>query len=238
MRTHGPCPFAPWILATLIWPVLTVLVLVWLAAPSCAAETAKPTAVQNFTLTLQGSKLHLLAAGPEQGTTVLLLHGMRFSAQTWQELGTLELLAEQGYRALALDLPGFGQSESTQIPASDLLASLIPLISDQPVVVVSPSMSGQYSFPLIIRRPSRVAGFVPIAPAAIEEHLSALAGVQVKTLIVWGENDEIVSPKKARTLGAALAQSRQVILAGAGHACYLDRPIDFHRELLRFLATL
>lgn len=36
---------------------------------------------------------------------VLLLHGVKYSAQTWQDLGTLSLLAGAGYRVAAVDLP-------------------------------------------------------------------------------------------------------------------------------------
>lgn len=37
---------------------------------------------------------------------MVLLHGQAFTSKTWEELGTLSLLASNGYQALALDLPG------------------------------------------------------------------------------------------------------------------------------------
>ena len=38
---------------------------------------------------------------------VLLLHGDRFSARTWQDLGTLSLLADAGYRVAAVNLHSY-----------------------------------------------------------------------------------------------------------------------------------
>ncbi|CAM9847682.1 unnamed protein product, partial [Ectocarpus sp. 13 AM-2016] len=45
--------------------------------------------------------------GEEAGAVrnVLLLHGAKFSAQTWQDLGTLSLLATNGFRVAAVNLP-------------------------------------------------------------------------------------------------------------------------------------
>lgn len=37
---------------------------------------------------------------------VVLLHGQAFTSKTWEELGTMALLAINGYQALAMDLPG------------------------------------------------------------------------------------------------------------------------------------
>ncbi len=192
--------------------------------------------VESFELRLNGSPIHFLEAG--RGPTVLLLHGARFSAQTWRELGTLELLAREGYRALAVDLPGFGESEASEAPPDRFLASVLPLVTDRPVVVVSPSMSGRFSFPLLSRRPSYVAAFVAIAPAGISEHVEKVRGSAIASLVLWGENDEIVLPKQSRALAEALPNSRRASLEDAGHACYLDQPQAFHKELLLFLRGL
>lgn len=37
---------------------------------------------------------------------VVLLHGQAFTSKTWEEVGTMALLAANGYQALAMDLPG------------------------------------------------------------------------------------------------------------------------------------
>lgn len=212
-------------------------------AESTASTVAGVPTIEDFELSVAGAKLHFLATGPAgdlptAGPPVLLLHGARFSSETWRELGTLELLARQGYRVWALDLPGHGGSDASTLPDHQLLASLVPLISDSPVVVVSPSMSGRYSLPFVAERPSYVAGWVPVAPAAIDRYLGQIEGSRVPTLIVWGSEDKLLPVKQSNRLSKALPASRRVILEGASHPCYLDRPIDFHRELLLFLGGL
>lgn len=39
---------------------------------------------------------------------MVLLHGQAFTSKTWEELGTMAILAVNGYQALAMDLPGRG----------------------------------------------------------------------------------------------------------------------------------
>lgn len=45
------------------------------------------------------------ASGPVK-TSVLLLHGIRFSSEDWLNIGTLQVLAKLSCRAVAIDLPG------------------------------------------------------------------------------------------------------------------------------------
>jgi pimeloyl-ACP methyl ester carboxylesterase len=54
-------------------------------------------------------KINWAAAGPVGGAPVLLVHGYGASAYHWRY--TLPALAQQGYRAYACDLAGFGWSE-------------------------------------------------------------------------------------------------------------------------------
>ena len=208
-------------------------------APAAGDPAAgDPAAISSMEIKLQGSRLHLLAAGDPRGAPILFLHGARFSSETWRELGTLELLARRGYRVLALDLPGFGESEDSSIAPDRLLAAVLPLISPRPAVIVSPSMSGRFSLPLVVDHPSYLAGFVPIAPVDVPAHLDGLRDSAVPTLIFWGEKDRVIPLRQAESLARAMRNSRKVILADAQHPCYLDQPIEFHRELLQFLASL
>jgi pimeloyl-ACP methyl ester carboxylesterase len=52
-----------------------------------------------------GLQFETLLAGPEDGETVILLHGYPQSAASWQE--TMEWLARRGYRAIAPNLRGY-----------------------------------------------------------------------------------------------------------------------------------
>ncbi len=194
--------------------------------------------IEPLELMISGSRLHMLASGDRGDPSVLLLHGARFTSETWRELGTLDFLARQGFRVVALDLPGYGQSEASDIPTDRLLGTLLPLMFDRQVVVVSPSMSGQVSLPLVVRRSTYLAGFVPVAPVAVAEHLDGLEGSNLPTLIFWGSKDRIVPLKQGEQLNRVLTNSRLVVLDDANHPCYLDQPFEFHRELLQFLRGL
>src|SRR5512145_2820711 len=52
--------------------------------------------------------------GPTSGNPVLLVHGTGAWSAIWRE--TMEALAIEGYRAIALDLPPFGYSERPRAP--------------------------------------------------------------------------------------------------------------------------
>jgi abhydrolase domain-containing protein 14 len=182
-----------------------------------------------------GVRLHALAAGPGAGRPVLLLHGARYTSATWRELGTLGLLADRGYRAVALDLPGYGRSGAVTQPVEEFLAAALPRLGLEHPVVVAPSMSGRFALPLVAAHPERVAGLVGVAPAGIEEHRAALAQARVPVLLLWGGEDAVIPVAAGRDLLETLPGGELVVLPGAGHACYLDQPAAFHEALLAFL---
>ncbi len=118
------------------------------------------------------------------------------------------------------------------------LAEAMSALGLESAAIVSPSMSGQFSFPLLIRTPEKVAAFIPVAPAGSDKYLRLLKRVKVPTLVVWGEKDEIIPMEKSDALAAVLEDAKRVILKDAGHPCYVEKPAEFHRELLAFLQSL
>lgn len=189
--------------------------------------------VREETVDVQGASIHLRLAGPETGPTVLLLHGGRFSSQTWHDLGTLDRLAEAGLKVVAIDLPGYGASTAGDADSETFLAALIETLSLQRPVVVSPSMSGRFAFPLMISAPELVAGWVPVAPVGIETSAGRLPE-DLPALIVWGDADAVIPIAQAEVLAAALPLAERLTLAGASHPAYLDEPDAFHEALIAF----
>ena len=63
-----------------------------------------------------------------------------------------------------------------------------------------------------------------------------LARVRAPTLIVWGEHDSVVPPAVGEQLRAQVPGSRLVVIPGAAHNPMWDRPAEFNRALLEFLA--
>ncbi|XP_067159320.1 protein ABHD14A-like [Apteryx mantelli] len=171
---------------------------------------------------------------------ILLLHGQAFTSKTWEALGTLALLAEEGYRAVAIDLPGHGDSPPSKTVATEqgrvaLLDHVLRGLAMRRPVLVSPSMSGRFAMPFLLARGSRLAGFVPIAPVGTRAYAARrYQQVQTPTLILYGDGDAGLGPQALQSL-RHLPRHQEAVLRGAGHACYLDRPGDFHRALLGFL---
>eukprot|EP00005_Dracoamoeba_jomungandri_P013689 CAMPEP_0174262848 /NCGR_PEP_ID=MMETSP0439-20130205/15898_1 /TAXON_ID=0 /ORGANISM="Stereomyxa ramosa, Strain Chinc5" /LENGTH=212 /DNA_ID=CAMNT_0015347855 /DNA_START=218 /DNA_END=853 /DNA_ORIENTATION=+ len=183
---------------------------------------------------MRGSKLHYLAAGNINSKTILLLHGAAFSSQTWRDLGTISLLADNGYRVIAIDLPGYGSSDKKGEKDDFLyrfLGAYDSLEFKYKPVVVSPSMSGVYLLPFINNHPDMMSGVVLIASVTATQ-ISTNSSVAPPALLIWGSEDRLISQldKVQAILGG-----RTVVLEDAGHPAYLDKPNEFHKELLQFL---
>jgi len=207
-----------------------------LVAIATFAGSPSPTAEER--MEFPGVPLFYRTAGPEDGRPVLLLHGAAFDSETWQKLGTIDVLASAGHRVIAVDFPGFGKSPARRTDPSSFGVELLDHLEIDRVVVVSPSMSGGASLPLVLHHPERVAGFVPIAPIGSVEYAKKLKRSPVPALVIWGEKDALFPPAQAATLAQGFEQAEVLILPGARHPAYLDQPDMFHEALLKFIDGL
>ena len=207
-----------------------------LALSACGSEARTADA----TLHVGGTDVFAIDREPVSSgdqPTILFLHGASFNADIWVDTGILDAVAASGRRAVAVDLPGYGETPSTDTSPGEFLAALIDEVDDgSGVVVVSPSMSGSFSLALLHDDPSAMSGFVPVAPVGISDVVASTDPIaDLPTLVVWGENDDVIDPALAGDLMGLLSDSEMVTIPDAGHAAYKDQPTVFIDELLRFL---
>jgi abhydrolase domain-containing protein 14 len=193
---------------------------------------------EQYDVDFRGKNLRTLRIGKPGNPEVLLLHGARFNCRTWLENGTLEFLAKNGLRAVAIDLPGYGKSKDVPPDPENFLFHALPFLDLKKPVVVFPSMSGTFAFPLAVAHPEQVAGLVPVAPVGIDEFAPKLKSLELRALLVWGENDTVVPISKADVLKDALANAEKLVIPRASHACYQDEPQMFQAALLKFVRSV
>jgi len=104
-----------------------------------------------------------------EGPAVLLVHGLGGFKESWGRLP--DLIAGNGRRAVAVDLPGWGESPGGRgAPHSSrwYARRLSPLLDEiGPAIVVGHSLGAQSCVRLAIRRPDMVRGLVLLAPQVV-----------------------------------------------------------------------
>ena len=116
--------------------------------------------------TINGQQIYAAEEGQPNRQVALLIHGW---SSSWYAMSPLLGLLSQRFRAIAVDLPGYGKSsplpERATIPAyADLLADLVEEVTDGPVVLVGHSMGGMTSLTMALRYPALVERMVLIDP--------------------------------------------------------------------------
>jgi abhydrolase domain-containing protein 14 len=192
------------------------------------------TIVADFT-TVAGAWVHYLASGPPRAKPVVLMHGQGFSAETWRQIGTLDILVRAGFRAVAVDLPGFGRSAASPASPSAWVAEMLRRLGIERPILITPSTSGRFALPFLAEHPTEVAGVVAVAPVGIAAHADRLRKMTAPLLAVWGEEDRTLPRAEGERLVAAVPNGRLSLIEGGGHAPYMNAPGTFHAELLAFL---
>jgi len=193
------------------------------------------TVISTQQLDCQGHPVHTLQAGPDAGPLVLLLHGMKFQAATWQETGTLAELADKGYRAVALDMPGFGKTPAADIKPAEVLKAAINQPSPNGTILIGPSMGGRIVLEFTLANPDLVNGLILVGAVGVQENKERLKEISLPCLAVWGGEDTISPLANGHLLKQEIKDTVLAVISGAPHPCYLDQPDEWHRVLFRFL---
>jgi pimeloyl-ACP methyl ester carboxylesterase len=146
------------------------------------------------------------------GEAVVLLHAGIADRSMWDE--HLEWLARAGFRAVAVDLPGFGEAPAHAGPHADW-EDVVGTMRD-----------------LEINRATVVGNSFG---AAVALRVAAVAPLAVRTLTAAGEYDMPDFIEGAEKLARTLPDARYVTIAGAGHLAPLETPEAFERLLREFL---
>jgi pimeloyl-ACP methyl ester carboxylesterase len=114
---------------------------------------------------------HILTCGPEQGETVILVHGNFSSATFWEEL--MLALSSSGLRCVAPDLRGYGWTEDKPVDArrglvdfTDDLDALVTTLGLPPFHLVGWSLGGGVVCRYLINHPDQVLTVTLQAPVS------------------------------------------------------------------------
>ena len=79
-------------------------------------------------------------------------------------------------------------------------------------------------------------GFYSALRACIEyDYRERLPEIEAPTLIVWGENDSVLSVRDADEYERLIPNTKKLVMRDTGHVPQIERPAVFNRELLEFL---
>jgi pimeloyl-ACP methyl ester carboxylesterase/CRP-like cAMP-binding protein len=167
--------------------------------------------------TVNGQLIHAVEEGLPTRQVALLIHGW---SSSWYAMSPLLGLVSQRFRAIAIDLPGYGRSpplpERVTIPAyAELLADFIERVTDGPVVLVGHSMGGMTGLTLALRHPALVERMVLIGPT-ISGRLSQSINLIISPITLlerFGWGGLIVSTTERMMLGITDRLMRPVSFA-------------------------
>jgi pimeloyl-ACP methyl ester carboxylesterase len=115
-------------------------------------------------------QIHVLTSGPADGTPALFVHGNASSATYWEET---MLALPAGFRAIAPDLRGYGDTEDKLVDATrgigdwvDDLLGLLDALGVGRFHVVGHSLGGAITFGLIPAAGERIISVTLAAPAS------------------------------------------------------------------------
>ena len=167
------------------------------------------------------------------GTAVLMLHGVGGGLAIWGDdaSGTVEALAGAGYRAVALDFPGYGASSGE--PTLDAMVgsalALIKHLNAPRTVLLGHSMGGMVAQELLHRAPDAAQGLILVCTSAAfgrpdgawqAQFLAQRLAPLDAGLGMAGMADQLVPGLVSPQAGAAAREAARRVMARVPEAAY------------------
>jgi pimeloyl-ACP methyl ester carboxylesterase len=107
-----------------------------------------------------GARFHVVETGPARGPLVLLLHGFPEFWWTWR--GQLPALGDAGYRAVAMDLRGYGGSDKTPrgydpVTLAQDVSGVVKALGERSAVLVGHGWGGYVAWATAVLHPREVS---------------------------------------------------------------------------------
>ncbi|MBO0841848.1 MAG: alpha/beta fold hydrolase [Nocardioides sp.] len=113
-------------------------------------------------------KLRYYEAGPADGQPVVLLHGSGPGATGWSNFaGNIGPIAEAGFRVLAVDMPGWGDSDACpndRLDHTEAAVEFLDALGIEKAAFVGNSMGGHTTLRLATLHPERITRLVTMGP--------------------------------------------------------------------------
>ena len=198
----------------------------------------------NFT-TVAGKSVHYFESRiAEPRDTLLLLHGKSFKAETWSSIGTPEEINEIGMDYVAVDYPGWGESESNDefYPPTRKYSNAALFIEKfsenlglKRFSLLGASFSGPFVVAYASKHPEAVNRLILVGPVWSNELSQEASMIRIPVIIMYGEHDEVIPKESFLRYSSSIKGSMLRPIRKAGHALYLDNRESFFTELKEFL---
>ncbi len=208
-------------------------------------KSSRMKAVEKF-ITVYGKKVHYyesLISNPKD--TVVLLHGKSFKAETWISINADIHFNDIGLNFIAIDYPGWGQSESNEKfwPPTEKYENASIFIEEfskatklKRFSLLGASFSGPFIVSFAFRHPENINKLLFIGTVWSEEIAEYVASLDKPALIMYGANDTVIPKEASEKYKKSLRNNKFIVVDGARHPLYLDKPEVFFNAVKDFFS--
>ena len=202
--------------------------------------------VNESDITIGGINIHYLSYERGSRRNFILLHDTTQTAESWAHIDALRKIGQWGYNVYALDMPGFGKSDSSfqynfigsPSKGSDLIHDFAEQLYLENIIIIGPSASAGTALKSLIDMKGIVKSAIIIGGLGVDPLLNELNRIESPVLILWGSNDAIVPIEHGMKYHDLIASSTFVKIDGSGHCVQMEKPDIFFNHIKKFLEQL